>query len=92
MILKVEKVHDMLGECGHFPVSLVIKSRMLSFWFMLIVANSSNQLANIVYTILLNFHETNIRQSNYISAVRQPDLAIYCGIWINQQNINMSCE
>lgn len=73
-ILKVRKstaACTVLGECGRIiPLSLLIRSRMFSFWLKLKNANNSNKLSSVVNKILLKLHERNISKSSNTNTVQ----------------------
>ena len=41
------------GELGRFPVSLIIKRRMLKFWYKL-VTDTGNKLSTFMYKTMLD--------------------------------------
>ena len=56
LILHVKKStpHVMIyGELGRYPLSIVIKKRIISFWYKLVSGNA-NKLSSSLYRILLN--------------------------------------
>ena len=41
------------GELGRFPVSLIIKRRMLNFWYKL-AFDTGNKVSTLMYKTMLN--------------------------------------
>ena len=52
--LKKNTPHFMIyGELGRYPLSIVIKKRIINFWYKLVSGNA-NTLSSSLYRILLN--------------------------------------
>jgi hypothetical protein len=70
------------GEIGRPPLTLTIKSRMVSYWAN-IVAGKSGKLNNVLYSILLQMHNNNIYSSSWLLEIKS--ILDRCGmsnIWI----------
>ena len=76
------------GETGKFPVSVIIKSRMLSFWFNLVTNHENEKLSFHVYKCLLRMYELNIHENKYIKYIHTLLNEIgLSGFWLNQNAI-----
>ena len=78
------------GETGKFPVSVIIKSRMLSFWFNLVSNCSSVKLSSLIYKCLLKMYEMNVHENKYIKAIHTTLNEIGLSyIWLNQKALDI---
>lgn len=63
--------HIMLyGELGRFPVSLIIKRRMLNFWYKL-VSDTGNKLSTFMYKTMLNDVASGFCSYNWLTCVKE---------------------
>jgi hypothetical protein len=73
------------GELGRYPISIIIKSRMISFWNRLILGKEQ-KLSFQIYKYIINQPTINVKWCNKIkeilNSVGRPDL------WQNQFQIN----
>ena len=58
------------GEAGHYPVSISVKARMLSFWFKLISYDNRHKISSLVYRLLFNLYNNGIHESVYLKCIR----------------------
>ena len=72
------------GESGNFPVSIMIKARMVRFWADL-VGSQGNKLSSSIYSILHELHSRSVYTSPWLSVVRQTlvDAGLECA-WETQ--------
>ena len=57
------------GELGRYPLSIVIKKRIISFWHKL-VSENANKLSSSLYRILLNDFLSETYEYDWISSVK----------------------
>lgn len=85
-ILNVKKStpHVMLyGELGRFPLSIVIKKRIIGFWHNII--NNENKLSSIVYRYIFNHANIQNFEYKWLSNVKSIFEEIGLNnIWLNQ--------
>ena len=85
-ILNVKKStpHCMLyGDLGRFPLSILIKKRIIGFWYRLI--NNDYNLSSLLYKIVVNDYYVNSNVYSWLNCVK--DIFNECGlsyIWYNQ--------
>ena len=78
------------GETGKFPVSIVIKTRLLMYWYKLVCPDNCNKLSSIVYNIMYNLNLSGRHTSSYISFVRTTLIELGLpGVWDNQNTIHL---
>lgn len=70
-------LHFLYGELGRYPISITIKTRMISLWNRLLTAKDQNISLNI-YKYLMTLPQTNLKWPNKIKeilfSVGRPDL------------------
>jgi len=75
------------GELGRYPISVVIQSRMISYWAR-ILSGKEQKIARLVYQYMLNQPNGDYKWPNKIKdilcSVGRPD------IWENQTTINLN--
>ena len=82
--------HMIYGETGKFPVSIIIKTRLLMYWYKLVCPDNSNKLSSMVYNIMYNLNLTGRHTSSYISFVRTTLIELGLpGVWDNQNTIHL---
>ena len=90
IVLKVKKTTPNLmlyGELGRFPISVLIKSRMIGFW-QRIVKGKQDKLSNKLYHILLEMHNRDLFHSKWLLYIKS--ILNDCGkdyFWLNQNEI-----
>ena len=79
-----------LGETGRFPLSIAIKTRMISFWCKLITSDV-NRFSTTQYNLLQIYNVNNIFTSNWLQYIKTIlDETGFSYIWTLQEvpNIN----
>ena len=56
-----------LGELGRFPIEVIVKLRMISFWSKLI--QNESKLSSILYKLMLSLYEENQQTFKWIKCV-----------------------
>jgi hypothetical protein len=56
-----------LGELGRFPIEVIVKLRMISFWSKLI--QNESKLSSILYKLMLSLSEQNQQTFKWIKCV-----------------------
>jgi hypothetical protein len=56
-----------LGELGRFPIEVIVKLRMISFWSKLI--QNESKLSSILYKLILSLSEQNQQTFKWIKCV-----------------------
>ena len=72
------------AELGRFPISILIKLRMINFWNR-IVKGKESKISHILYRILLNLDRTDRYKSAWLSYIR--NIFESCGlgyVWLSQ--------
>ena len=84
------------GELGRFPISVLIKSRMIGFW-QCIVKGKQDKISNKLYHILLEMHNRDLFHFKWLLYIKS--ILNDCGkdyFWLNQNeiptNISMSVK
>ena len=91
IVLKVKKTTPNLmlyGELGRFPISVLIKSRMIGFW-QRIVKGKQDKISNKLYHILLEMHNRDLFHSKWLLYIKS--ILNDCGkdyFWLNQNEIS----
>ena len=76
------------SETGRFPVNIMIKTRMISFWSKLILCDK-NKLSVAMYRTLYSKHVNNITISKWVTSIKQTlDNCGYSYMWL-QQDVNI---
>ena len=87
MLLKVKKSTASImvyGELGRKPLSILIKSRMIQFWFK-VVSNDDSRLTSIVYNVLLKLYQNKVISCCWIESIESILNQLGLGyIWISQ--------
>ena len=74
------------GEAGHFPLSLMVNSRMVSYWFKICTENKP-KLNVVLYKLLYNMYNMGSLQSCWITHVKAVlDNLGLSNIWLMQCN------
>ena len=60
----------LFGETGQFPISVSIKSRMLTYWFKLISPYNDNKLSSIIYKLMFKYYRNDINACTYLKHIR----------------------
>ena len=74
-----------LGETGQLPVSVIIKSRFLNYWFNLSFNKNSNKLSVLIYDYIYKMHNLGFESTycsnvyNLLIQVGQP------GLWLTNE-------
>jgi hypothetical protein len=74
------------GETGKYPISVVIKTRMLCFWFKLCNNCENNgKFSNIIYNCLLSLYRQGVHKNKYLCSIELilNELGL-SGYWLNQ--------
>ena len=84
------------GELGRFPISVLIKSRMIGFW-QRIVKGKQDKISSKLYHILLEMHNRDLFHSKWLLYIKS--ILNDCGkdyFWLNQNespaNISMNVK
>ena len=84
------------GELGRFPISVLIKSRMIVFW-QRIVKGKQDKISNKLYHTLLEMNNRDLFHSKWLLYIKS--ILNDCGkdyVWLNQNeiptNISMSVK
>ena len=91
MMLKVRQSTPSLmvfGETGKFPVSVTIKSRMLSFWYSIATNHQTEKLSTLIYKCLLKMYESKTYANKYIKYIH--NLLNEMGlsyVWLHQASL-----
>ena len=86
-ILKLKKstpLYMLYGETGRYPMSIMIKTRMIGFWNKLITGNQ-NKLSYQIYKFMLNVPNFKSKWVEFIKTILNQ-----CGmgnVWIHQTSI-----
>ena len=81
------------GETGKYPLCVIVKTRVLTYWFKLINDINKNKLASVVYRILLTLSEKGIHNNPYLMFVRTSLIEVGLShLWLTHDttNINLS--
>ena len=80
-----------LGELGKMPVEIVIKGRVLSYWFRLIQPDNQGKIAAVMYRLMFQLHTKGLYESRYITFVKNTlqDIGMN-DFWVNQNGIPYS--
>jgi hypothetical protein len=74
-------INFLYGELGRYPISIVVKSRMISFWNRLLIGDG-NKLSEQIFKYMVNLPNSNFKWlseiRNILNTVGSPDL------WQNQ--------
>jgi hypothetical protein len=74
-------INFLYGELGRYPISIVVKSRMISFWNRLLIGDG-NKLSEQIFKYMVNLPNSNFKWlseiRNILNTVGRPDL------WQNQ--------
>ena len=72
------------GELGVKPISIDIKTRMISFWSKLL-SHEGNQVASSMYQIIYDMHKNNIIKSEYLNNIKHIlNTCGFSGLWESQ--------
>ena len=78
------------GETGKFPISILIKTRLLVYWYKLTCMVNKNKLSSITYNMLYKLHLDGRHLNNYVTFVKKTLIEIGLpGVWDNQKIIRM---
>ena len=78
------------GETGKYPITIMIKTRLLMYWYQLICPDNCNKLSSIVYSILYNLNDKGRHTNDYILFVKNTLIELGLpGIWDNQKTIKL---
>ena len=82
-----------LGEVGKFPISVNIKSRLLTFWFKVSSKENKSKLSNLMYRCLHILYQNGTHKSKYLSFVENTlnELGL-TNLWTNQHENNFNPE
>ena len=72
------------GELGIYPVEVMIKCRIMNYWYRLIVGKST-KLCHVMYLCLLRLYQSGIYLSPWLTYIRS--ICIECGlsgVWLSQ--------
>ena len=79
------------GEIGKFPVTVSVKSRMLSFWLKLVTAQNGNTLSALVYRFLLSMYLSETYENKYLACIKTTLNEIgLSNMWLNQHNLDVN--
>ena len=81
--------HLIYGETGIYPVSVLVKSRMVRFWADLVLPSSKEKYSSIMYDILFTLFKNDIYRSPWIVYVK--NILTECGfdsVWERQSFID----
>ena len=73
------------AELGRYPLEIVIKSRMISFWNKLILSKGT-KISGLLYQLMLQSN-TNYKWTSYIKAIL--DTTGHSYLWLNQKLISV---
>ena len=59
------------GETGCFPISCEVESRILNYWFKLVINNRPGKIANIMYNCMYKMYQLNSFTCKWIDHVRK---------------------
>jgi hypothetical protein len=72
------------GELGRMPLSVLIKSRMIPFWFR-IISGDDSKMSSIVIKLLCNMYSKNLNESKWIQCIEANLNKLGLGfVWLNQ--------
>ena len=74
IVLKLRKSTPnvmLYGETGTFPIDVIIKQRMLNFWFTLVSNENANKLSSLVYKCLYVMYKLKMHENMYVKYIRQ---------------------
>ena len=76
------------GETGSFPVDVIIKQRMLSFWFELVSNENSNKLSSLVYKCLYTMYRLDVHENLYVKYIHKSLIDVGLPYLWNTQNVS----
>jgi hypothetical protein len=74
------------GELGRYPISVVVKSRMIGFWTRLL-SGDHNKLSFKLYTYMVNRQTATFKWTSYVKRIL--DLTGRSYLWLNQFYTNI---
>jgi hypothetical protein len=79
-------IYILHGELGRYPISVVVKSRMIGFWTRLL-SGDHNKLSFKLYTYMVNRQTATFKWTSYVKRIL--DLAGRSYLWLNQFYTNI---
>ena len=59
------------GEIGKFPIDVIIKSRIMNYWYRLVSPENNNKLSALVYKCLLFMYREGAHENQYLKNVHK---------------------
>ena len=93
MLLKLKQstpTFMIFGETGQYPITVLIKTKMLVFWYKL-VSDKCNKISSHTYTLLYNMYKNGIHENKYLTCIK--NILIEIGmpyLWLSQNVSHMS--
>ena len=71
-----------LGELGKLPLSNSIHSRLLNFWYKLVLDENKEKLSSVLYRYLFNLYCKDIHKCKYLQSIQKILISIGIpGLW-----------
>ena len=96
MVLRLKQStpsYMIFGDLGKYPVDIIIKTRMLMFWFKLVKNLNTNKLSSTVYAFLLKLYNDGTNENKYLSTIKQTLVDVGLpNLWQSQDisNVNIT--